>query len=830
MASLKDCIKRAQQQGEISAEDAQRLYRRYDQLAREILSPAAIRETMARELEAEALQKKRASLLAETIRQERQTDMLAYRDRKGNADPATGLYYMLENFGQARVDDLEHKRQAILGKAHTDLEEVLHEFRKGAVKGDLRRRGGEVKVRLENVVREAFGENTGDSKAKELAGAWAKVSEDLRQRFNAAGGAIGKLEKWGLPQVHDVEALLRAGKDTWMGYIAPLLDRDRMRNPLTGKAPSPTELTESLSYIYDNVIAEGWKGKANIGSGGSGALYTQHADHRFLIFKDADGWMKYQAEFGEGDPFAAMMGHLSSMSRDIAAMEIFGPNPQHMLFGHPVHGGGLLQYALENAADKEAAVKTIQQIQRLWEHVSGSVNRPVGTKLANGVAAARNLISASSLGSAAISALSDPAFGTVTRMFNGIPVLKTFTSYLRQFGTNSQREAVRAGLILDSAVHAMHQQARYIGSISSRTVSGYINDRVLTYSGLQAMTQAGKHAFGMDFQGLAADLSRFAWDDLPNQGTSGAAFQRSLYRHGFDADSWERIRKAPLHEPSAGATFLRPKEIAEAVDQRLADRYIAMIMRETRHAVPESTAASRAALIGTQQPGTFAGEMARSAAQFKSFGVSVIMLHGGRIFAELTRGSKARGAAYAGALLIVTTALGAVSMQLKEIANGRDPRRIDLTKEGRKFWGAALLQGGGLGIYGDFLFADVNRFGGSLAGTVGGPMIDRLDNIRRLTIGNLVEFGQGKEKTNLGRELVNFIKQNTPGSSLWFARLAWERILMDQMQYLLDSDAHTAFHKRMRQRKKDFGNEFYWRPGETSPARGPDLSRMLPPQ
>jgi hypothetical protein len=779
-------------------------------------------------LEAEALQKKRASLLAESIRQERQTDMLAYRDRKGNSDPASGLYYMLENYGQARVDDIEHKRLAILGKAHADMEEVLYEFRKGAVKGDLRRRGGEVKARLENVVRELFGQNTGDQKAKELGSAWTKVAEDLRQRFNGLGGAVGKLEKWGLPQVHDVEALLRAGKDTWMGYIAPLLDRDRMRHPLTGKSLSPAELTESLNYIYDNIVAEGWKGKANIGSGGQGALYAQHADHRFLIFKDADGWLKYQHEFGEGDAFASMMGHLSSMSRDIAAMEVFGPNPSHMLFGHPVHGGGLLQFALENAADKEAAVKTIQKTQQLWEHVTGSVNRPVGTKLANGVAATRNLISASSLGSAAISALSDPGFGTVTRMFNGIPVLKTFSSYLRQFGSNAEREAVRSGLILDSAVHAMHQQARYIGSISSRTVSGYLNDRVLTYSGLQAMTQAGKHAFGLDFQGLAADLSRHAWDDLPKQGASGAAFQRSLFRHGFDAESWEKIRGAPLHEPKPGATFLRPNEIAESVDQRLADRYIAMIMRETRHAVPESTAAARSVMIGTQQPGTFAGELARSAAQFKSFGVSVVMLHGGRIFQELTRGSKARGAAYAGALLLVSTMLGAVSMQLKEIVGGRDPRKIDLSKEGRKFWGAALLQGGGLGIYGDFLFADVNRFGGSLAGTVGGPMIDRLDNIRRLTIGNLIEFGQGKDKTNIGRELVNFFKQNTPGASLWFARLAWERILMDQMQYLVDADAHTAFHKRMRQRKKDFGNEFYWRPGETGPARGPDLQKMFP--
>src|SRR5262249_55445818 len=150
----------------------------------------------------------------------------------------------------------------------------------------------------------------------------------------------------------------------------------------------------------------------------------------------------------------------------------------------------------------------------------------------------------------------------------------------------------------------------------------------------------------------------------------------------------------------------------------LADRYVAMIMRETKFAVPESTIAARAGMISQNQPGTVMGELIRSAGQFKAFGVSVVMMHGGRLFPELTAGSKARGFAYAGGLLILSTLLGALSMQLKEIAGGRDPRRMDMSEMGAKFWGAAILQGGGLGIYGDFLFADVNRFGSGLGVTL----------------------------------------------------------------------------------------------------------------
>jgi hypothetical protein len=820
MASLKDCIKKALQQGEITHDQAQALYDRYDQLARQILAPAAIRKQMADELEAEAFEKKRRSLLAESKRLDIEAAIFGHTNRKGQVDPGEGLVYLLEHYGQAKVQDVEHKRLAILGQAHAEMEGVLHEFRKGAITGDRRRQGNrEVKARLENVVRELFAETTQDSKAKELASAWTKVAEDLRQRFNAAGGAIGKLKDWGLPQIHSQEALLAAGKAEWVGFIEPKLDAARMKNPLTGQAMTPAELRQSLEHIYDTIVTDGWNTRDATGqASGAGALFRQHADHRFLHFKNADAWLEYQRAFGEGDPFAAMMGHLSTMSRDIAAMEVLGPNPQAMLTW------ALNTIEKSNPTDPNLP-KTKKRVGDMWAHITGSANMPVGTRMANGAAAARNLISAASLGSATISAITDLGFNAASRRFAGLPVVNLITSYVRQFTTGNTREAVRAGLILDSAVHAMHQQARYIGSISGRTWSGYINDRVLTYSGLQAWTQAGKHAYGLAFQGELAEHVGKSLDQLPD------ALRRTLERHGLDAASWDKIRAAQLYEPQPGATFLRPKEISEAAGQDLADRYVSMILRETRYAVPESTVAARAGMMSQNQPGTFVGELIRSAGQFKSFGVAVLMLHGGRTMRELGQAgywNKARGAGYAGGLLITTTLLGALAIQLKEIANGRDPRKMDASKEGAKFWGAALLQGGGMGIYGDFLFADVNRFGGSLAGTVAGPMVDRLDNIRKLTIGNFIEFGQGKEKTNTGRELAQFVKQNTPGSSLWFARLAYERILMDQLQYLLDKDAHSAFQRRMASRKRDFKQDFWWKPGETAPRRGPDPGKMFP--
>lgn len=925
--SLKDCIARSHAAGEITLEERQALEKRYDQLARRILAPAEVKKALAAEIEAEALERKRRALLTEQARQARDADLDGHLNRLGEADPAEALRLMLEHHGQGRMQDIEHKRLAILGGAHAKLEALLFEARKGWVTGDKRRQFGAARARLENIVREAFGAGTGDDAAAALAQAWRDVSEDLRQRFNAAGGAVGKLKDWGLPQHHDAEALLSAGREKWVDYILPLLDRDRMLHPLTKVAMGEDELRDSLRHVWDTVTTEGWIDRDPTGATfGKGALFRQHADHRFLIFKDADAWLKYQKDFGEGDPFAAMMGYVSTMARDIAFMEQLGPNPEAMFtylkqrvlkmahtvksreavisektarlkgltaelgkspgrdveivdrigeihrelgalrsktFSGPTKRGkrkmepllqelaglerelsdyvtagdiaptvrqaelqGEISTVLEELNDLERvpfpvdnpaseARAAIAKAENMWGLMRGSANAPINSRWANVFDTVRNWISAASLGSAQLSAVTDLAFQRSTRAFVGLPQTQMIGDIVKSFGRDSRREAVRSGLILDTAMHVMHTQARYVGGINARGFSGFLADRVIHMQGLSAWTQAGKHAFGMAFQAELADRAGLAFEKLPDP------LRRTLERHGITPGEWDVMRKAQLYEPVAGATLLRPNEIA-GVDRALAEKYLSMILRETKYAVPEGTVGSRMTLVQGARPGSFVGELIRSFAQFKSFGVAVAMLHTSRIAQEVGAGRGARGALYAGSLLLTGTLLGGLALQLKALAAGQDPRDMN----DPRFWGAALIQGGGLGIYGDFLFGNVNRFGGGLAGTVAGPLWDRVGQLRDLTIGNVLQSAD-EEKTNFGRELVGFVKQNTPGGSLWYMRLAYERIVLDQLQHLLDPEARAAFRRRMSQRKKQYGNEFWWAPGETAPRRGPDFGRAV---
>jgi hypothetical protein len=839
--SFRDCVREGARVGVITPDAAQRLYKRIDELERLSYAPPEIRQRILDEMTADEREKRRVGLLQGNKSLELIQTIMSHKDARGRPAPHKALWMLIEHFGHMGSKlDAQHLMDTIVRRAQEEVDNLLWEFRKGYLTGEMRRKGPELTARLENIVRELFGQDTGDIKAKQFGQAWAAVAEKLRLRFNEAGGAIRVLEKWGLPQHHSAEAMLSAGghkagsaeaKDAWIKFVTPLLDRERMLSPLTGTKLSDAELADSLSHVYDTIITEGWsKREPALRPQGSGALYKQHADHRFLHFKDADSWLQYQKAFGQGDILVTLTGHIRSMARDIAAMEVLGPNPEAML-------SFLSQSVIKSMGHGPEVSKALNKLESMWAHYKGAGNVPVSDNWAKVMAAARNYISSTALGSAAITALSDHATDAVTRTYVGLPVLKTFTGWLQQMGPGAERHAERNGLILSSAMSTVFEEARFWGSTSARTVSSYINDRVLSFSGLNAMTEGRKAAFGLDFQATAADLARYSWDDL---GAQNDAFRRTLERHGFDAADWDKIRIADQEQPSRGdgfvgpagpdgTGFLRAQEIEKVAGRELADRYHAMILKEMKHGIIESTLASRSAIIGTNQPGTFTGELLRSGGQFKGFGVGFMMLHGERIFRDLAGENKARGAVYAGALLITATLFGGLALQLKEIANGRDPRRMDMSKYGAKFWGSALLQGGGLGIYGDFLFSDVNRFGGSLAATIAGPMAGRIDDLRRLTIGNALEYAQGDDKTNFGRELSNMIRSGTPGfSSWWFAREAWNRVLMDQMQYMMDPEAHAAFRRQVQRRRTDYRQDFWWRPGEMEPRRGPDFGAMFP--
>lgn len=729
------------------------------------------------------------------------------------------------------VSTLEGRYGAVRGKAHSMLTDLLETFDRKLF-GTIRN-----PAQMLDVVREAFGQETGTPAARELAAAWMQTAEYLRQRFNAAGGMIGRIEHWGMPQVHDALRIKAAGFAEWKAFVLPRLDLTRMLDAATNRPLSGARLHKALRGVYDGITTAGWDDRS-LAARGRGQLAGQRAEERFLIFKDADNWLDYQQQFGGGDArgeptalFDAMMGHVDEMARDIAAMEILGPDPtatrtwlKNMLV-KAANRDALPDGAIRDASSRARSAG--EAIDNMWGVFSGEVNRPVNATVARWFSATRHWMSAAKLGGAFISSLSDLMAGASTRHFNGLPAAKVIGDQVKwmlpRVKDAERGIAIRSGLISDEAGARLGRLWRDTDDFSAPAWATRMSGALMRGSLLSRWTQVGKWAFGMEFMGHMADVAGSRFAELP--APTRAAFER----YGIDAADWDKIRATPTRAQE-GAHFLRPDEVRTASHlspadaERISDRMLELLQTEGRFAVPEPNLRNRAAMTQGARPGTFLGEVMRTGLQFKGFGVSVLMQHSNRAMHGV--GGTGR-AAYAASFVIGSTLLGALAMQVKSVLAGRDPRPMT----DPAFWGAAMAQGGGLGIAGDFLFADTNRFGGSLMASALGPTAGAIEDIARLTHGNIAKSITG-EDTNAGRELVRFLRLNTPGSSLWYGRLAFDRLIWGQLQEMADPEFAEGNRRLIRRAETQYGAPYWWQPGETTPDRAPNLSNAFegPPQ
>lgn len=798
------CLNDAVEQGRVSRAGAEKALREVERIIADNpgLNEGQAAAAAAESLSRDAIKQRQQTALQIMATDARLNDVAGY---SGSTYEGVWAVFGRDLKGKATYSNVEGRQMAVRGILHGKLADLLDAYRSTAL--GLRR---DV-VGLTRFVRELYGEATGDGAAANAAAAWRGTAEYARLRFNKAGGTIADRAGWRLPQTLDSDAVKKAGRSAFIDYMEQAVTDGRLRI-WDYEANAPVDAlrrAEIISQAYERISSNGVSDLVPGATGGT-KLANARSDARAFEWTNADGWLDAQRRFGKGDPgiFDMLVGHVDGMAADIAQLEILGPN-----------SAATARLLIDTAKKAGATEVQVNRLENLWGHVSGASLSPVRGWLATMGSSVRAWLSSVQLGSAIVGAVTDFQTLRQTAAWNGLGANGVIGEYLRLMNPASAADrklAVRAGLIADGwargAIAAQRSMMEEIGQTLPQRMSNF----VMRASGLEAHTQMAKWAFGMEFLGRLADDATKRIDQLE------PALQRTMQRYGISGAEWDTIRSKGLFEED-GVSLIFPEQIIGAggqAEERAATRLLEMVNTERGFAVLEPEKVERSLMLGSSQAGTLQGEFLRSTLQYKSFAVTMITRH---LYRGVNAGGPAAGGAYLGRLAVGLTVFGALALQLREIAKGKDPRDMS----DWKFWGAAFFQGGGTGIFGDFLNAGLNRADrGFYMTAIGGPTAGLVDDLIKLGTGNIAQAAADKD-THFGRELANFVRRNTPGTSVWYARLALDRLMWDQLQSVLDPEAYRAWSRMQDRARRETRQEFFWGPGQTAPERAPDLGAAI---
>ncbi|MBY5838072.1 hypothetical protein J3P71_17730 [Rhizobium leguminosarum] len=656
-----------------------------------------------------------------------------------------------------------------------------------------------------NVVDEVYGVDSGDADAKAAAQAFSATAKYAVDRVKREGKPLSVLEDWRLPQSWDAKQVKNIGERTFINDLMTEYEGGNLKvMDKAGHGEAPKAAVPGIIANAFNDITIG-KGQGSGAGGFSNQL-------RVFRFENPDTYKRLMQKYGVGSGglFNTMMGHVQAMAKEIAFVEVLGPNYQQTF-------DKLLQVARDDFAQKGKAGKLVDwttmnnpvSVQRSFDALSGRLGAAQSDLIAGIGGGMRNLMTASRLGSATISALpGDSMTAILASNYNNVPAAAVLSRLVTDLTTNRQgaEELARqlnltAATVLDTAIGTK----RFDDEVIGQGVTGRLADGLMRITGINTWTEGLKRAFSMEFMGMIARQTEHKFEDLD------PVFRGFLDRYGFNAGDWDKLRVSP-HIEAEGAKFF---DVNGVEDQRLADRLMSAIIDERHFAVVEPDARIRGKMALGMQRGTILGEAVRSATQFKSFPMTYMMTH---LMRALTQGSMSNRAYRTTQLLLTMTMAGAATMQAQSLIAGRDPN--DMSKP--NFWTEAFIRGGG-GMLGDFVNSSVTRGGDGITQYLTGPGPGEVIS----ATGDVAQWIANKKDVN-GKTFAQHVKAWTPGSSLWYTKAATDRLIFDNIQAMIDPNYRQSFNRYERRMKKDFGQTFWWAPGDGLPQRAPEIRKIWP--
>lgn len=754
--------------------------------------------------------------------------------------PELGLESILTGVNTVKVGS----RDSVAARQHTLLTEwgrgliadldnagTLHILTSGEFDRDIARA-------LETIDNPAATPFKGLPEVMKTAEAINKWQETIRMKYNDHGGAVDKQVGYIVRQSHSSDKIRRAGKDTWVDGIIEKLDMARTFED--GADPK-----EVLGKIYDNFVSGvhlKYKEEVTGFKGGTANLAKKASQERVLHFKDADNWFDYHREYGVGTIADAVTHSMNTAAQNIGLMSKLGPNPSDNF-------NRIVEYLTMSLKDQPEKLRSLREatkqngyLNNVFAEVDGTSRIPVDGILANVGSGVRFIQTTSKLGAAVWASITDLSTVMSEMAYQGHSPTSALAESIVSLGSGQRGKdfaIVDAGLGVwtDSQRGAM-SGARYAGDDNLPGAMSRLQQVFFKLNGLTWWTDTLRSSTIRMMSHISA-LSK----DLPFEKLS-AEMQRVYSLYGIDAGRWEIIRSTATKAVD-GREYLLPSAIKDLPDEmfakyitdtggKVSPRTISELKDEIKtqfgayfhdradFAVLQPDARTRSILQQGTQPGTPVGELLRFIGQFKAFPVAYVQKVLGREVygrgadpsAGLMDALKSGNGEMMGLAqsFIWSTLFGYMAYNAKDLLRGRYTEKPESAADYAKILQASMLQGGGAGLLGDFMFGEMkSRYGNGPLSSMLGPTFATAESVLDL-------FGKAKSQAITGKDehlaasAYRTVINNTPFANLFYTRMAMDYLIT----YRLQESMNPGYLLRMEETaKREQGKSFLFPPSQT---------------